>query len=133
MHILIDEYRYVTLCVFAELKVLKGVIFVMSLADEKYQYILDHPGDKAQVIQFFTDEAKNFAYIKKIIDNCRSDEEFECRLPDIIRLANFVRVTKLPLMRKHYGIFQLKQKRFFDRLSKILLIKEQTNKNEEVK
>lgn len=104
----------------------------MRFADEKYQYILDHPRDKAQVIQFFTDEAKNFVDIKKIIDNCKSDEEFENRLPDIIRLANFVRASKLPLMREHYGIFQLRQKRFFDRFNKILSTKEQTNKNEEV-
>ena len=104
----------------------------MNIADEQYQYILDHPGNKAKVVQFFTDEAKNFVNIKKIIDNCKSDEEFESRLYDLVRMASMVRTSKLPLMRENYGLFQLRQKRYFDRLSMILSMKEQQNKKEEV-
>ena len=104
----------------------------MNIADEQYKYILDHPGEKSKVVQFFTDEAKNFVNIKKIIDSCKSDEEFESRLHDLIGMADLVRTSKLPLMRENYGIFQLRQKRFFDRLRKILLMKEQKNKKEEV-
>ena len=105
----------------------------MNTADKQYNHILDHPGDKSKVIQFFTDEAKNFVNIKKIIDSCKSDEEFESRLYELVGMANFVRTSKLPLMRENYGLFQLRQKRYFDKLRMILLAKEQQDKKEEVK
>ena len=93
-------------------------------ADQRYNYILDHPYDKIAVVDFFTKEAHNFVQLKQLLDKCKSEKDFEDNKEEIIKLTQYVRLSKIPLIKENYLIFQFTKKKIVDDLIKILKNKE---------
>ena len=84
--------------------------------DREYARLLAEHGNCEKIVKFLRLEANYFVKLKSLLDICTTDEDYKELLPKMVEASGHIRNNKLHCMRKQFGFFEFRQKRFLKKL-----------------
>ena len=85
--------------------------------DVLYKSMINNPNPPYdKIIEFIKKEAESYISLKGVIDGCDSEKEFAKQFDYMIKLTNDIRSDTLDLLIDSYHIYQLKKRRFCNRI-----------------
>ena len=85
--------------------------------DVLYKSMINSPNPPYdKIIEFIKKEAESYISLKGVIDGCDSEKEFTKQFDYMIKLTNDIRSDTLDLLIDNYHIYQLKKRRFCNRI-----------------
>ena len=84
--------------------------------DLEYAMLLSSEEDGYdKVVEFMKVEVNHFINLKHLIDQCKSEENYETLLPQMIEAASYIRSSKLHYLHKQFRLFDFKARYYLDK------------------